>query len=80
MHKARQTGGGKREDKVRGHSRERCRAFIDATDALRRQKRGSMGGRFWCPANRHNINLVSVYAGYIFRRLELADRIKIFHC
>jgi len=36
VHRARQTGEGKREEKVRGPLRGRCRAFIDAMDVLRR--------------------------------------------
>jgi len=34
VHRARQTRGRKREEKVRGPLRERCRAFIDGMDAF----------------------------------------------
>jgi hypothetical protein len=37
VHRARQDGRGKREEKVRGRSRERGRGYIDATDVLGRQ-------------------------------------------
>lgn len=35
VHRARQTERGKREEKVRGRSRERGRAYIDAVDGMR---------------------------------------------
>ena len=36
MHTATQDGRGKKEERVRGHSRERGQAYIDAADVVRR--------------------------------------------
>ena len=45
VHRARQTGRRKREEKVRGPLRERCQAFIDATDVFRRHVSGPKAAR-----------------------------------